>query len=628
MEQSERAQATSEVAGRDAGAARAARARASASDVLAGRKGLALHGALLALGTAFLLVPAFSTVTWFDESYSVALAAQPLGELVSIAAADVHPPLYYLLLHAVYLVAGPSVTAYRLFSVAGTVATAALGLTHVRRDFGPRAGLLFTLAACFTPYLAYQAVQVRMYSWAAFAVTLCFLSACRVLRAWRHGERPHAATWVAFAVSSLAAAYLHYFGMMAAFILNAALLVALLRGRFAHRRAGKAAAEAAPAALHGQLAVFLVQAVVQVAAYVPWLMVLMAQLAEKTNGRFWVTFAFPESLLQILAYPLASEQVAYWAEDPGAPFALRAAVVAVIALTLVVAAAVLVRGALRGPCPVVRTAARLACAVYAGTAVLAVLVSQAMGSLIVYYRYFSIVLGPVLVAVAAVLGRAQASKSGRGAACSAAGAACGAAGAPCDGKEADAVLYGAAVSEHAGRARASRLMRVATAWCCAALMACGLLHQGLAAAQTYSAENNEAFAYLGQTAHERAVNETPLPVLSNDVTVLGTAWAEGTDARLVYANFYDGYWNRAYACYEPGITSADTIAQALGATDGAFLYLDIAQSPDSSVGTVKDPEAAVARMEELTGSRAVETRTFWRPYEHRTYHVTLFEPAA
>ena len=66
----------------------------------------------------------------------------------------------------------------------------------------------------------------------------------------------------------------------------------------------------------------------------------------------------------------------------------------------------------------------------------------------------------------------------------------------------------------------------------------------------------------------------------------------------------------------------------MGATEGAFLYLDIAQSPDSSVGTVKDPDAAVARMEELTGSRAVETRTFWRPYERRAYHVTLFEPVA
>lgn len=574
------------------------------------RRGLVLHVVLLAAGAAFLMLPASSATTWFDESYSIALARQPLGDLIAIAAADVHPPLYYLLLHAVYLVAGPSITAYRFFSAAGAVALAALGLTHVRRDFGPRAGALFTLAACLTPYLAYTAVQIRMYSWAAFAVTLCFIYACRLMRAVRAGRRPGALTWSVFALSSLAAAYLHYFGMIVAFILNAAVLGALIAAMVRARKAGERVA--APFSPRAQLGVFLAQAGAQVLAYLPWLMVLMAQLAEKTDGRFWVTFSFPESLLQILAYPLASEQLAYALKDAGALGVVGAAL---IAAALVVAAAVLLHGMVRAEEPDVRRAARLACAAYAGVAVLGLAVSQVMGSLIVYYRYFSIALGPVLVAVAATLGEVPWNRVAAG-----------------EGDVARVPLP-------------TWIMRASTVALAAALLTCGAAHQALTVQQIYSPKNDAVFRYLETCAEDlpqeaaepaagndaaaaSAASFSPaVPVLSNDITVLGTAWAAGIDAPLVYANFYDGYWNRAYACYEPGIASADTPAAAPAGSGGSFAYLDIAQSDDPSVGTVKDPGGAVRRMEQLTGARAVGTRAFWRPYEHRTYYVTLFAGA-
>ncbi len=584
----------------------------------AGCRGLALHAALLAAGAVFLSLPALAGVTWFDETYSLALARQPLGDLISIAAADVHPPLYYLLLHGVYLLAGESVAAYRLFSVAGAVATAALGLTHVRRDFGARAGLLFTFAACFTPYLAYTAMQIRMYSWAGFAVTLCFLYACRIMRAVRVGRRPRAGAWVAFAVSSLAAAYLHYFGMLAAFTLNVAVLASILAaGRRAKRGAPAPAGTSAPAgepaaglvapmAPRRELVVFAAQAAAQVAAYLPWLAVLAAQLAGKTGGRFWVTFSFPESLLQILAYPLASEQVAYAIADAGAAGAAPAALVT---LALLFAAAVLLHGMVRSERPDVRRAARLACAVYIGVGALGLAVSQLMGSLIVYYRYFSIALGPVLVAVAATLGEAAERRA--------------------------QVREGASRAAPAARLQALAL-RTAEVVLVGAVAGCGVAHQALALSQALDARNNAVFSYLEDLGTSEAASGSAaggaaegaavrLPVLSNDITVLGCAWASDAQLDLAYANFFDGYWNHAYDCYAPELVSTDTASQALAGAGSRFAYLNIAQSEDPSVGTVKDPAADAARIEELTGARTVETRAFERPYEHRTYYVTIFE---
>ena len=79
---------------------------------------------LLAVGTAVLLISAFQANIWFDESYSVAIASHPFAEIWSIGSHDVHPVLYYWMLHVVYLVFGKSIVAFRIFTLLGSVALA------------------------------------------------------------------------------------------------------------------------------------------------------------------------------------------------------------------------------------------------------------------------------------------------------------------------------------------------------------------------------------------------------------------------------------------------------------------------------------------------------------------------
>ena len=102
---------------------------------------LPFHLVLLLAGACFLMTNAFHGNVWFDESYSVGIASKPFSEIWSIGANDVHPVLFYWCLHVLYLVFGSNVLVYRLFAVAGTVALAALGATHLRRDFGWRVGV-------------------------------------------------------------------------------------------------------------------------------------------------------------------------------------------------------------------------------------------------------------------------------------------------------------------------------------------------------------------------------------------------------------------------------------------------------------------------------------------------------
>ena len=82
---------------------------------------------LFLLGLSFNLITAFTSAIWFDESYSIALAHHSLADIWRIGSADVHPVLYYWMLHGVVTLFGQNPIICRLFSVAGLAACAALG---------------------------------------------------------------------------------------------------------------------------------------------------------------------------------------------------------------------------------------------------------------------------------------------------------------------------------------------------------------------------------------------------------------------------------------------------------------------------------------------------------------------
>ncbi|WP_254150134.1 hypothetical protein [Bifidobacterium bifidum] len=73
---------------------------------------------LLAVGCAYLLIPAFGHAIWYDESYSVALTSHGWSGIWNLGSLDVHPIGYYMLLNLVRLVFGEHVVVYRLMSEA------------------------------------------------------------------------------------------------------------------------------------------------------------------------------------------------------------------------------------------------------------------------------------------------------------------------------------------------------------------------------------------------------------------------------------------------------------------------------------------------------------------------------
>lgn len=109
---------------------------------------------------------------WWDEGLAAWAARQPLGQLTNWTAHDVHPPLYFALLHFWRLVSGDSEFGLRLFSaVLGTCAVAATYLLG-RKVGGQMVGWLAALFLGVSRFAIDWSQEMRMYTLTALLSAL------------------------------------------------------------------------------------------------------------------------------------------------------------------------------------------------------------------------------------------------------------------------------------------------------------------------------------------------------------------------------------------------------------------------------------------------------------------------
>ncbi|MDH7489183.1 MAG: glycosyltransferase family 39 protein [Anaerolineae bacterium] len=141
---------------------------------------------------------------WLDEATSLFLARKPVPEVIAWTAKDIHPPLYYLLLHF-WRVFGESEAALRsLSAVAGALSVVvlyALGARLFDRRTGLVAGALLALA----PIHVWYSQQARMYTWLGFWALL----SCLCLAAYLDSRKARFA--IGYVLASAAALYTHYY---------------------------------------------------------------------------------------------------------------------------------------------------------------------------------------------------------------------------------------------------------------------------------------------------------------------------------------------------------------------------------------------------------------------------------
>lgn len=214
---------------------------------------------------------AFNYDLWVDEAFSLHLVEHSAYDVVRLTAIDVHPPLYYLILQAgktilhLFVPQLSPIACAKLISVLPFLILWLVALFWVPKRWNKVTAANFVLLVIGAPQLISYGVDVRMYGWGLLFVTCAYLSAL-TLRDTTRSPAP----WISFVLFSLTAAYTHYFCLVAVGI---AYLLLLMDAFLFHRE---------------RIKPILLCSVITVLCYLPWLIVLLQQLATVKES-YWIS---------------------------------------------------------------------------------------------------------------------------------------------------------------------------------------------------------------------------------------------------------------------------------------------------------------------------------------------------
>lgn len=208
---------------------------------------------------------------WYDELFTLGLGNQSLGELISITAGDVHPPLYYMIVKLFLLFGaegdyGVQITLIKLASCISFGLGIFLAATKIKKNFGLFTAGIFSFLLVSMPQLSGYMVEMRMYGFAIFFITAGMVSAYELV----NKEEGAAKNWIYLTVCSLAACYTHYFACVAACMIY----VYLFAGFWME---GKR-----------KLKSYLCSGVICAAGYLPWLVNVVTNQLGKVKENYWI----------------------------------------------------------------------------------------------------------------------------------------------------------------------------------------------------------------------------------------------------------------------------------------------------------------------------------------------------
>ena len=201
-----------------------------------------------------------------DEGYSVKLAQMSLSQLVAETSADVHPPLYYILLHYWIPFLGSSEFSVRFMSVIFAVLAILMIYKVGTLIYDKDVGLLSALILAFSIYHIHYSQEARMYSQ---AVLFTLVSMFYMIKHKREGKLIFAGGYI---ISAVCLIYSHVYGWFILAAQNIYMLTRFLLDRN----------ESKPMITNWFFLQFAT-----VIAFIPWISALMSQIIRVHNG-YWI----------------------------------------------------------------------------------------------------------------------------------------------------------------------------------------------------------------------------------------------------------------------------------------------------------------------------------------------------
>ena len=116
---------------------------------------------------------------WYDETVSAYLAGLDLPAMIAHTAGDIHPPLYYALLHFWTLPPAQRIRAALLSLFFGLLSSPSPNA--ITSGWRERAGWLAALLAAISPFNVWYSQEVRMYTLGSFLALLSTFPMVRML---------------------------------------------------------------------------------------------------------------------------------------------------------------------------------------------------------------------------------------------------------------------------------------------------------------------------------------------------------------------------------------------------------------------------------------------------------------
>ncbi|MDH7487171.1 MAG: glycosyltransferase family 39 protein [Anaerolineae bacterium] len=149
---------------------------------------------------------------WWDEARNIDVASRPLAQIATAGELDIHPPLYFYLLHGWMRLAGESPFAIRFLSTAFGLLTLPLLYQLGRAGGGRLAGALAAAVGALAPFALGEAQEARMYTMAFAWLCLAGWSLWRAIGPHPQQEEGSKdwAPWAGFALFSALSLLTHY----------------------------------------------------------------------------------------------------------------------------------------------------------------------------------------------------------------------------------------------------------------------------------------------------------------------------------------------------------------------------------------------------------------------------------
>jgi len=208
-------------------------------------------------------VAAHYNYIWADEGYSIMLARMRIPDMIQETATDVHPPLYYIFLKILIMCFGNKAYTYTLSALIPYIIMMLFSILIIKKEFGKKTSLFFSLMLTLLDSSVRYNVEVRMYSLCGLFVVIAYYMVFKIFCNNREKR-----WYIYLMLTSLGAAYTHYYGLVAV-----SLIYAYTIGYLIFKK--------------DNIKYIVLSGLGSMVLYLPWFIVLFNQFLRVSDG-YWI----------------------------------------------------------------------------------------------------------------------------------------------------------------------------------------------------------------------------------------------------------------------------------------------------------------------------------------------------